>query len=368
MVSNKAVWLGAFFCGLSLGLASVLAAESPAPQQAAPIATSLQLQITGLPADCLTLQAHLQHRAATTAASLELSVPVSLGPQGWQAQLELGYPWLLYLQHSSLQARCGQQIRQITRLPAYAALLQLNYQSDFQPTSAADTSNFSPAPSLSAEQKQNLQQQCRQPAAARFFETQGADYSLSLGGPAVPIIGRKSWGAGPVITAGRSFKAYDPALPFCPQVQRITVHHTHTALEILALQQFHQTQADPKADIGYHFYISHTGQIFEARPLGYMGSHAEADNSGNIGIVLNGDFSEQPPAQAQLLALEKLLAALQCPCGLTEGLWTHRQRKALRFPQQPQHQTTCPGDQLASQVHSLALKYGFGPLSFSSAP
>src|SRR5687767_4493376 len=49
---------------------------------------------------------------------------------------------------------------------------------------------------------------CDRPAAARFFESLGGDYILDLGNGQVPIIGRGSWMAGPVILEGRSWKPY----------------------------------------------------------------------------------------------------------------------------------------------------------------
>jgi len=205
---------------------------------------------------------------------------------------------------------------------------------------------------------------CHQAALQRFFETQGADYTLSLNGNAhVQIIGRKTWGAGPVIPDGRSFKPHAAQASVCSWFRRITVHHTHTALSIQALQTFHQNQEDPKADIAYHFYINAEGQIYEARPLGYMGSHAEGDNSQNLGIVLNGDFSQVKPDPRQLTALKNLLSALRCACGFQEGLFSHQERKALRFPQDPLHYTDCPGQELAVEVYEFAQELGFGPVT-----
>lgn len=200
------------------------------------------------------------------------------------------------------------------------------------------------------------------PEQQRFWDAHGPNYRLQLGNESVTIIGRQTWGAQPPIPAGRSWQDY-PQAPFCPQIQRVTVHHTHSEYTARSLQQRHQTQADPKADIGYHFFIDREGLIYEGRPLGIIGSHSERDNRGNIGIALNGDFQEQAPTRAQTETLRKLVMALRCPCSEWDGVWSHRSRKQLQFPDSPEHHTLCPGDVLAAEVDSLAKTLDLTPKS-----
>lgn len=206
---------------------------------------------------------------------------------------------------------------------------------------------------------------CGVPAASRFFAVQGGDYTLNLGGGSAEIVGRGTWGAGPVMYEGRSWVPYPAASSVCGWISRITVHHTHRLYTPLSLQVYHQTQDDPKADIAYHFFIDQAGVIYEGRPLGFMGSHSERDNSNNVGIALNGDFNERLPGQPQLNALRRLLAALRCPCAPLEGIWTHQQRNSFNFPADPAHATDCPGQQLAPEVYGLAAALGVGPLTRS---
>ncbi len=189
--------------------------------------------------------------------------------------------------------------------------------------------------------------------AKRFWQTRGNNYTLGT----LDIIGRGTWGAKPPITEGRLWFDYDA--PLCRHLRRITLHHTHSQYTIQSLQDFHQTLADPKADIAYHFFIDTDGKTYEARPLGYVGSHSEGDNTFNVGIVLNGDFQKKPPTLAQQKALNQLLQGLKqlCPGGYPEGLWTHRERKALKFPGQPAKQTACPGDHLHRLGQRLKQKY-----------
>ena len=247
-------------------------------------------------------------------------------------------------------------------LPINRPDINLNLNSDFVPFEpSVQQAHLQPSTAKALHTSAAL---CRQAAAPRFFEEQGGNYALSLnGGPSVEIIGRKSWGAGPSIPAGRSWQAYPAQASVCSWFRRITVHHTHTALSIQALQKYHQNQADPKADIAYHFYIPASGEIYEARPLGYIGSHSERDNGQNLGIVLNGDFSKDSPSPQQLSALRNLLSALRCPCGFSDGLWTHQQRKHLTFKGDPAHSTECPGQELAREIYGMATDLGYGPLT-----
>lgn len=206
-------------------------------------------------------------------------------------------------------------------------------------------------------------QACFVPASPRFFEVLGGDYTLDLGGGSVGIIGRGTWKAGPVITEGRLWVPYPADSSVCGWISRITVHHSHELYTLKLLQRSHQSLADPYADIAYQFLIDDDGKIYEARPLGFKGSHTELDNTGNVGIVLNGDFVDRPPPPIMLASLRRLLAALRCPCAPLEGIWTHQQRQSLNFPGDPAHATACPGQMLATKVYGLATALGIGPMT-----
>lgn len=188
---------------------------------------------------------------------------------------------------------------------------------------------------------------------SRFWQVKGEDYRLG----ALHVIGRKTWGASAPIPEGRYWENYPQ--PLCRYLRRITIHHTHSTYSIRSLQQFHQTMADAKADIAYHYFIDRDGLLYEARPLGFIGSHSEGDNTFNVGIVLNGDFQAHPPSLAQQNTLNQLLAGLLqlCPGSYEEGLWTHRDRKQLNFFGQLDKQTVCPGEHLAQLTERLRKHY-----------
>lgn len=187
----------------------------------------------------------------------------------------------------------------------------------------------------------------------RFWQPLGENYTLG----SLEIIGRKTWDAKAPIPEGRYWEAYPQ--PICRFLKRITIHHTHSRYSIQSLQTFHQTMNDAKADIAYHYFIDEDGKVYEARPLGWIGSHSESDNTFNVGIVLNGDFQDKDPTLAQQISLNQLLKGLTelCPYAYAEGLWSHRERKALNFPGQPQKQTQCPGDHLSRLTERLKLHH-----------
>lgn len=386
-----------FFCSL-LGL--LLVAQTPAQPQPAPAASkplhvplqvpmpvsATRIQIYGLPSACETATLQLQSSDPLLPGSQTLTRAVALSQGGGPASHQtvtyaveflLGTgmaPQIYGPQQVSLS--CSPPLSVIHAhwhnpkpLPINHPDINLNLNSDFVPFEpSAQQASLQPSPTPASQSAEKALRTtaalCRQAAAPRFFEEQGGNYALSFnGGPSVEIIGRKSWGAGPAIPAGRSWQPYPAQASVCSWFRRITVHHTHTALSITALQKYHQNQADPKADIAYHFYIPASGEIYEARPLGYLGSHSERDNGHNLGIVLNGDFSKNAPSPQQLSALRNLLSALRCPCGFSDGVWTHQQRKHLTFKGDPAHSTECPGKELAQEVYGMATELGYGPLT-----
>ncbi len=353
--------------------------SSPSPLNIPLPLKNTRIQIGGLPAQCEIATLHFQQLDSFLPGSQTLFRPVALikgsrsasesgGEYGVEFWLGPGMtPQIYGPKQVWLSCSSSQQIWQNQRpLHLKQAEVALTLNQDFQPL-GAESGNEPPFGALTEDHKHEILRRstfCRQAAAPRFFEEQGGNYSLNLnGGAPVTIIGRKSWGAGPALPAGRSWQPYPAEASVCSWFRRITVHHTHTALSITALQKYHQNQADPKADIAYHFYIPASGDIYEARPLGYLGSHSERDNGHNLGIVLNGDFSKNAPSPQQLSALRNLLSALRCPCGFSDGVWTHQQRKHLTFKGDPAHSTECPGKELAQEVYGMATELGYGPLT-----
>jgi N-acetylmuramoyl-L-alanine amidase len=117
--------------------------------------------------------------------------------------------------------------------------------------------------------------------------------------------------------------------------QTLTVHHTaginddpdpaSTARAIYYLDAI----TNGWGDMGYHLLIDEAGRVYEGRysgddgvpvfgpgndangrPQVVTGAHIQGWNSGNVGVVLLGDFTSVQPKPAALDTLENVLAAL----------------------------------------------------------
>jgi len=115
--------------------------------------------------------------------------------------------------------------------------------------------------------------------------------------------------------------------------QTITVHHTDTpnadpdpAATVRAIYEYHAVTLD-WGDIGYHFLIDESGDVYEGRYSGDDGIpafdkdgnlvtafHTAGYNSGNLGIALIGTLTDQAPtdaAKASLIRLIKVIARIK---------------------------------------------------------
>ena len=104
-------------------------------------------------------------------------------------------------------------------------------------------------------------------------------------------------------------------------VTRITVHHdgmsayTQTdfrsaANRLESIRSAHLRRSpEPFGDIGYHFAIDPGGRVWQARALVWQGAHVRRQNSGNLGIVLLGNYDKQRVNTKQQAALVAFIAA-----------------------------------------------------------
>ena len=65
------------------------------------------------------------------------------------------------------------------------------------------------------------------------------------------------------------------------------------------------------AGIGYHYFISKAGNIYEGRPLNTMGAHAYGYNDNSVGICFEGNFNKEKMGETQLKAGILLLRQLR---------------------------------------------------------
>lgn len=236
---------------------------------------------------------------------------------------------------------------------------------------------------------------------SRFAQPDGENYALCNASEEQPksveVIGRRTWGAqNPIIDDDRSYSFHSTSkgvevggtpsppyvnsgipnnqfIPLKNVLKWITIHHTTDSAQsssetVRDLQSKHQDTnllpggigGSPAADIGYHFVIDANGAVYEGRPLGIKGSHAELFNGGNIGVVLAGQFestdhfpdSPTSPTSEAIESMKKLVDILAARFHIT-SVAAHKVRKA----QVNAGDTECPGDLLIPEVTRLTEKY-----------
>lgn len=88
------------------------------------------------------------------------------------------------------------------------------------------------------------------------------------------------------------------------------------------------------AGIGYHFFVTKEGLVYEGRPIGTIGAHCSGKNICSLGVCCEGDYSvktEMP--EAQLQALKELLGYLK-----------HKYPKAELVGHKDIGASACPGE------------------------
>jgi hypothetical protein len=153
--------------------------------------------------------------------------------------------------------------------------------------------------------------------------------------------------------------------------KRMAIHHTETptsssagfGARLRSIQAYHMDTRG-WCDVGYHFLITENGQIWEGRPLPYIGAHVSNNNTGNIGISWVGCFhpgscasmstSDEPP-QSMLDAGAALIGKLGKSHGIAingTNVKPHRGHSGAS--------TTCPGDNLAARIPDMLAAAGSG--------
>jgi len=93
------------------------------------------------------------------------------------------------------------------------------------------------------------------------------------------------------------------------KIAKIIVHHTavDTSLEKLRAS----VQRRGYSDIPYHYIVDTDGTLHATRPLERMGAHCRGHNADSIGIALMGNLDRDPPTEAQIATLTRLIASLR---------------------------------------------------------
>lgn len=153
-------------------------------------------------------------------------------------------------------------------------------------------------------------------AARAAFVTAALFWTSVFAADSPSILTRAEWGAKePTLTMPANTPVH------------LTIHHTATkpqpsktlTAKLKSLQRFSQASerlSDGRlkvawADIPYHYYIDLNGAVGEGREAKFTGdSNTDYDLNGHLGIVLEGNFEEDPPTPEQIEALVGLLTDL----------------------------------------------------------
>jgi hypothetical protein len=142
-------------------------------------------------------------------------------------------------------------------------------------------------------------------------------------------------------------------------VNKVTIHHEsppidepniHSSLifdginSIRYLQKQH-IEKNGFPDIKFHYIIAPCGTVYEGVPPEMRGFHVAKNNSGNIGILVIGNFTVEIPKAEQMISLKILLRHI-CeifPSYNSKETYGHRD---FIF-------TKCPGDNLYSEINKI---------------
>jgi N-acetylmuramoyl-L-alanine amidase len=153
----------------------------------------------------------------------------------------------------------------------------------------------------------------------------------------VQRICRPAWGASP------------PTGVYVPhKISRITVHHSAVVLrdnrkapaQLRAFQADHQSRGWP--DIAYHLLIDRHGNLYQGRPLQFVGdTNTSYDPTGHLLVLALGNFQVQAMSSAQLNTVVSVLA-----WGCTRYGVAPRAIRGHRA----YAETLCPGDRLQALI------------------
>jgi len=143
-------------------------------------------------------------------------------------------------------------------------------------------------------------------------------------------------------------------------VHRLTVHHdgnpkpnndrdpNAVAATLRLIQSEHRKRMEA-GDIGYHYAVDRSGQVWQGRDERYQGAHVADANPGNLGVLCLGNCDLQDPTPRQLESLERLLRHLMA---------RHRVPASRLHIHRELANTRCPGDRLAGPVAQLRRRLG----------
>lgn len=127
----------------------------------------------------------------------------------------------------------------------------------------------------------------------------------------------------------------------------IVIHHTLTDRDTTsfeAVNNYHKSLWNFKSSlghyIGYHYFITADGKVYQGRNDWEAGAHCYQDNKNydSIGVCLTGNFDTEEPSSAQLKSLKQLLDDLSLKHGII--------RDNIKFHRDYAGYKSCPGSNI----------------------
>jgi hypothetical protein len=166
----------------------------------------------------------------------------------------------------------------------------------------------------------------------------------------------------PIIYSGPKDTGYSPAkgvdkFGLLGEIYAVTFHHSagprainkSRAIELhKAYQRQHINQN--YGDIGYHFSLDDHGRFYKLRPVKWKGAHVGGANTGNVGIMVHGNYNVDVLTKAQRESLRWLFVG-----GFLKLVQEREKDIALvrGHKEWPGNSTACPGTDLMNYIRHL---------------
>lgn len=138
------------------------------------------------------------------------------------------------------------------------------------------------------------------------------------------------------------------------EINRVIIHHTAIPATIGTDRiAIHRVEKQGWPGIGYHYFITHDGQIQQTNELTTVATHAGSYNQASVGVCFAGDFTAATPTPAQIDAGARLIAWLLQQLGLPpEAVSGYKELVATQSPGQQWDSGQRWGDQLRQQIQA----------------
>jgi hypothetical protein len=166
----------------------------------------------------------------------------------------------------------------------------------------------------------------------------------------------------PIIYSGYEDTGYRPRdadkFGLLGDIYAVTFHHSagpraYNKARAIELHKAYQRQHINQGygDIGYHFSLDDHGRFYTLRSLRYKGAHVGDYNTGNVGIMVHGNYEYDELNEAQHASLRWLFTG-----GFAQMLGEREGDIALvrGHKEWPGHNSNlCPGDDLMDRIRYL---------------